>query len=176
MLRDFPEKEANFRPLWTQFTPDSSLQVRVGFPYAVGQRRVCPDVDARFAQGQRSAAAYETVGLVECEGRPGETMPDNELCAAFGLARPTRARLHRGVHRGAAELGSCRQRLGDGLLLGVVRCGSFVRVTCKYPAVGRGYDRTDAVGRRRRGYICGLRRPPCRRWRRSSSVVSGCSV
>ena len=46
MLRDFPEKEANFRPLWTQFTPDSSLQVRVGFPYAPGQRRVCPDVDA----------------------------------------------------------------------------------------------------------------------------------
>ena len=78
-------------------------------------------------------------------------MPDNELCAAFGLARPTRARLHRGVHRGAAELGSCRQRLGDGLLLGVVRCGSFVRVTCKYPAVGRGYDRTDAVGRRAGG-------------------------
>ena len=53
--------------------------------------------------------------------------------------------------RGAAELGSCRQRLGDGLLLGVVRCGSFVRVTCKYPAVGRDYDRTDAVGRRAGG-------------------------
>ena len=88
MLRDFPEKEANFRPLWTQIAPDSSLQVRVGFPYAVGQRRVCPDVEARFAQGQRPAAADETVGFVECEGRPGETMPDNQLRAAFGFARP----------------------------------------------------------------------------------------
>ena len=87
MLRDFPEKEANFRPLWTQIAPDSSLQVRVGFPYAVGQRRVCPDVEARFAQGQRPAAADETVGFVECEGRPGETMPDNQLRAAFGFAR-----------------------------------------------------------------------------------------
>ena len=76
MLRDFPEKEANFRPLWTQIAPDSSLQVRVGFPYAV---RPAPGyalhVEARFAQGQRPAAADETVGFVECEGRPGETMP-----------------------------------------------------------------------------------------------------
>ena len=39
----------------------------VGFPHSPGQSGIDPYVDARFAQGERTAAADEAAGFVERE-------------------------------------------------------------------------------------------------------------
>ena len=64
------------------------LQALAGFrkPYrgkvklAKGQRLcMLPPLDSCLPQPERPLAAHEAIGLVECENRPGETEPDEQV-------------------------------------------------------------------------------------------------
>ena len=159
-------------------------------PFAVtdGRLRRAPRRRARAGTGRRHPLRAGSAlrgsmrsGRVRRERTPRvcEAVAQNQLRAAFGLAGPLRARFHRGINRRAAEVGACRQRLGNGFLFCVVRRRGLVGVAAENGTVASDNNRADAIGRCAGRAFAALCRPPCadsggrfRRCRASAAIGS----
>lgn len=75
-------------PFVGNFSPFSTCEMGICGPHAFGQFGIDPYVEAAFAERECPAAADETVGLEEGEDGARESVPEQQLRAAFGsLAR-----------------------------------------------------------------------------------------
>ena len=89
-------------------------QVCIGLLHIVCQFGIGAHVDSGFAQGSGALAVDEPVGFVAGEDYAGESAAQDKLRTAFGFAASLRAGFHRGVDRGAVEVGPGREGLADG--------------------------------------------------------------